>query len=101
MGIWIPIRKYHQENDLHFYKLYSSDNEQIAAYMKIDAANKIISYSRCPNFTQIDSEVDLNNPDGVIKPIENVNFIILSKSFAKAYRALKDQHFPEFLDFCS
>lgn len=101
MGIWVPIRKYREEDNSYFYKLLSLDGKQIVAYMKIEPLKNKISYSTCAGFTHVDSEIDMNDPNAMVWSIPGVDYVIISKSFRKAVYAIRDNYFPESMDHCS
>lgn len=97
----IELRKYKEENGAFFYKLYSLDGKQIAVYMKINSISCIITYSRCPDFSYVDSEIDINDKNAIVKSIPNVDYYIISKGISRATKALKSNSFPESMDYIS
>lgn len=101
LGVGIEIRKYKEGNGTFFYKLYSLDGKQVAIYMKIDSTNCIVTYSRCPEFSYVDSEIDINDENAIVISITNVDYYIISRGISRATKALKSNSFPESMDYIS
>lgn len=101
MAVGVKIIKYRENINEYFYKLYSLDWERVVLYMKIEPLKNTITYSRCSDFSHVDSKLDLSNENTIIKSIPNIDFIIINKSVTQAVKAIRENLFPESISYYS
>lgn len=101
MGILIKIRKYTEEKNNLFYKIFSLDGKYVATYLKITPEKNRIYFSATSDFKTIDASFDLSSKTEIIKPVADVPATIIIKLTMRILEALKTNNFPDILDYAA
>lgn len=100
MGIWIRIRKYQLQNNIHYYQVELPGSEMIPFFIGIDPLQRKLYFFKNNNFKEKPiSTVNFNNKEEILSiPEEFIPQSIFGNVVIKVIGALRKNEFPEILD---
>lgn len=100
MAKLIKIEKLKSTDSIHYYRISTSDFKSNAFFMGIDSKKKYINFFLNQDFSNSIGFVDLNKPNEPIHIIQ-IDPRMMWPAIAKADKAIKENRFPENLDFAA
>lgn len=101
MAIWVKIRKILEKNGKIYYEVFKQDYENIEFYMGIDKDDQLLLFFLDKDFNIPVKIVDYKKQDEIIYPLEKIPNISFSHALIRGLKVLKNNEFPEVLDYAA
>ncbi len=101
MGILIEIMQYFQKDSIFYYKVTEDFEKGGIFYISIDNNQKKLKFYRSAECKDTIAEIDLDNLHSEIKYFEGPSKKAIQVVVVKAYKAFRDNEFPDCLDYAA
>ncbi|HEV2601342.1 MAG TPA: hypothetical protein VGT41_03525 [Candidatus Babeliales bacterium] len=103
MGKYVGIKKYLEKNNMYYYVVSTNDFGGALFYIRIDPISKILDFFETSDFNQeVVYSKDMHDPDFMLEAKNSsINLHVTPYVLLKVYRAIKNNDFPEYLDYCA
>src|SRR5580692_8776276 len=105
MAVYIGIKKQFEKNEddylVHYYLVETKDAGGCYFYIKVNPKMQKIYFYSDKDLQVCVKIYNLNDPEQIVGELPGVDHYIYTRVLVQVHRALRENKFPEYLDYCA